>query len=224
MVSIKKQLISNTPFKNGVNNPVKFITIHQTGNTSRGANAQAHANLQSRGNSRNASWHYQVDDKEAIQSFSHKFQLWHSGDGQGSGNNESIAIEMCVNVDSDYNKAMSNLIDLIVHLIRTEPNIKNTNHVVTHKWWSGKDCPHYVFSGRNGWTYDNIIREVNKRLGVKKKTTKTRTKAQPNKSVDINKLVQETLQGKHGNGNKRKKLLGKYYNEVQRRINKLYGI
>ena len=69
MVKIKKQLISSTRFHNGKNNPRKFITLHMTGNRSVGADAQAHANLQSNGNTRDASWHWQVDDKQAIQSF-----------------------------------------------------------------------------------------------------------------------------------------------------------
>lgn len=63
MVEIKKQLVSNSIANrvsyNGKNSR-KYITVHQTGNTSRGANAQMHANLQSRGNSRSAGWHWQV--------------------------------------------------------------------------------------------------------------------------------------------------------------------
>lgn len=52
------------PVKPGVNctgygNGKKFITVHQTGNTSRGANAAMHAKLQFN-NPRDASWHWQV--------------------------------------------------------------------------------------------------------------------------------------------------------------------
>jgi len=63
MVQIKKQLVSESIINRssyGYGNPVNSITIHQTGNTNKGADAQAHANLQSKGNSRNASWHYTV--------------------------------------------------------------------------------------------------------------------------------------------------------------------
>ena len=48
MVTIRKQLIADTSMKFGRSNPKRFLTIHETGNTSRGANAAAHANLQSR--------------------------------------------------------------------------------------------------------------------------------------------------------------------------------
>src|SRR5690625_753819 len=101
-MQIKKQLVSQDVINKrsyGKGNPKRYITVHQTGNTSRGANAQVHANLQSRLNPRQASWHYQVDDKEVIQSFSDDVKCWHAGDGQGKGNTESIAIEMCINSD-----------------------------------------------------------------------------------------------------------------------------
>ena len=44
------------------------VTVHETANTNRGANAQARANLQSNGNVRQASWPIQVDDCEVIRS------------------------------------------------------------------------------------------------------------------------------------------------------------
>src|SRR5690606_40500574 len=78
-VKIKKQLVSSTIIKErsyGYGNKKKFITIHETANTNKGANAQAHANLQSRKNPREASWHYQVDDKEIIQSFPDDVMCW----------------------------------------------------------------------------------------------------------------------------------------------------
>lgn len=39
------------------------------------------------------------------------------------------------------------------------------------------------------------------------------------KTVSIDQLVKETLDGKHGNGEARERSLGQYYDEVQRRIN-----
>ena len=81
-MNIKTQLVSQQVINSktyGGKNGKKFITVHQTGNTSRGANAQAHANLQSRNNVRSASWHWQVDDEDAIQSFPHDAQCWHAG-------------------------------------------------------------------------------------------------------------------------------------------------
>lgn len=63
MVNIKRQIVPKTVANRvtyGDHNGKKTITVHQTGNISRGANAEMHAKLQFRGNSRSASWHYQV--------------------------------------------------------------------------------------------------------------------------------------------------------------------
>lgn len=104
---IKKQLIEATASNSYGNvNSKKGITIHQTGNPSPGADAQNHANQQTSGDpaiSREVSWHWQVDDTEAIQSFSHEVACWHSGE---SGNMSTIAIEGCVNSDGNYSNAV----------------------------------------------------------------------------------------------------------------------
>lgn len=222
MVKIKQQLIYLTNSCNGMNNPCKYITVHQTGNTSYGANAQAHANLQTR-RVLQETWHWTVDDTQAIQSYPHYFQLWHAGDGNGSGNNESIAIEWCVNSDGNYRQAYYNLVDLIAHIITISPNIKNTNQVVSHRWWSGKDCPHQLFAQQDGITWDMLINDVNKKLQGQtvKKSTQTKAKASDN---NLDKLVKDTLAGKYGNGNERKRNLGKNYNKVQNEINKRLNV
>lgn len=50
-------------------NPRTSVTVNETDNSSLGADAQAHAKLQSDGIVRQASWHIQVDDTEAIRSY-----------------------------------------------------------------------------------------------------------------------------------------------------------
>lgn len=141
MVTIRKQLIADTSMKFGRSNPKRFLTIHETGNTSRGANAAAHANLQSRLWDW-ATWHWTVDDREAVQSYTHDFQLWHAGDGRGNGNMQSIAIEFCVNSDRNASKAWQNLVELAGKIV-AEEGIARAN-IVQHNHWSGKDCPHYI--------------------------------------------------------------------------------
>jgi len=143
-----RQQLTSTKHTYGRNNKKLYITVHQTGNTSKGANAAAHANLQSRGNVRAAAWHWQVDDKEAVQSFTHDWQLWQSGDGRGNGNLNSIAIEMCVNSDGNYAKALENLITL-VQKIRADEGIP-ASRVVQHNHWSGKNCPAQI-RARGEW-------------------------------------------------------------------------
>lgn len=128
-------------------NSKRYITVHETANLSPGATANAHANLQARGNSRNASWHYQVDDVEIVQSYEDDARCLHAGDGaKGAGNRESIAIEICVNGGLKP-AAVANAISLIAHLMALH-NIPAQN-VVQHNHWSGKNCPTNL--RRDGW-------------------------------------------------------------------------
>lgn len=162
MVRIKKQLISRV--KNGYPgvNGRKFITIHETANTSRGADAQTHANLQSRGFT--SSWHWQVDDKEAIQSFGHSARLFHAGDGRGNGNMNSIGIEICVNSDGDFKKAVKNAAELVKKIMKDE-GIPQTN-VVQHNRWSGKNCPTNLRNGSKGVDWADLNRMISGSSGI----------------------------------------------------------
>lgn len=158
-MNYKKQLVSDSRARAvsfGTGNPKKFITVHQTGNPSRGANAQTHANLQSRGFS--ASWHWQVDDKEAIQSFDHTWRLFHAGDGRGKGNMESIGIESCINSDGDYVKAVKNTAKLVAKIMKDEGI--PISRVVQHNYWSGKNCPAQIRAGQAGVNWNQFIRLV----------------------------------------------------------------
>ena len=156
-MNIKKQLQTNLKYSFGKGNSKDYITIHQTGNYSKGANAQAHANLQSRLGV-DYSWHWQVDDKEAIQSYSHDVKCWHAGDGKGKGNTQSIGIEICVNPDSNYKKAIENGARLTAKIMKDE-NI-SISKVVQHNYWSGKDCPHEIRKGKDGITWDKFLQLV----------------------------------------------------------------
>lgn len=143
-MEIKQKLIpkSNRSCRPGIKMTPKYLTIHTTANTSKGANALAHANLQYNGNSRTASWHYTCDQNNIYQSIPDNEVGWHAGDGRGPGNMSSIGIEICVNSDGNFANAKANAIQLIRHLM-DKHNIPLAN-VVPHKRWSGKDCPHEI--------------------------------------------------------------------------------
>lgn len=131
----------------------KYITIHETDNDSPGAGARNHAQYlynQATGNTdRAASWHFTVDDKEIYQHLPLDENGWHAGDGtNGTGNRQSIAIEIAVNSDGNYNKALDNARKLTAYLMK-ELNI-SLDHVVKHQKWSGKICPSKMIN-RNGW-------------------------------------------------------------------------
>lgn len=147
-LQIKKQMVSSRTVTSKGTNTRRYITIHETGNTKSGANAQAHANLQTNGNSRAASWHWQVDDRQAIQSFPHSVICWHAG---GGGNSQSIGIEICVNSDGDFTKAVRNAAELVRKIMKDE-GIPLSN-VVQHNKWSGKNCPENIRKGAKGITW-----------------------------------------------------------------------
>lgn len=145
----------------GRGNPKKFLTIHQTGNTSAGANAMAHHRLQARSGV-GYGWHWQVDDHEAIQTHDHDFKIWHAGDGRGKGNTESISIEICVNSDGNYKKSVENGAKLAAILLKEE-NI-DISRMVQHNYWSGKDCPHEIRYGKDGITWADFVNMVKSNL------------------------------------------------------------
>ncbi|MBX9158533.1 S-layer homology domain-containing protein [Bacillus cereus] len=121
----------------------EYITIHETGNPEVGANAKNHADYlynQAVGQlDRVASWHFTVDDKEIYQHLPINENAWHAGDGNGDGNRKSIAIEIAVNSDGDYNKAVENAKKLVAYLMN-ETGVTIDN-VVKHQKWKGKNCP-----------------------------------------------------------------------------------
>ena len=168
MVAIKRHSapLSRT---SGRGNTRKYITIHETANRGRGADANAHARLQAAGNSRNASWHYQVDDKQIIQSYDDDVRCWHAG---ATANNQSIAIEICVNSDGNYQKALDNAAALVAHL-RKKHGIP-WNRVVSHKFWTGKNCPTIMLSRKGQW--DKFIKATDPKGSNKVSTTESTTK------------------------------------------------
>ena len=134
---MKDQLVTHTDRIYSGTNPCEWITVHETGNRSPGANAQAHANLQSNGGARQASWHVQVDDTEAIRSYPDTAQCWHGGTSEANLN--SLALEICVNEGGDYEAAFRRAARVV-----RDWRIKHKlgrDRVVQHHHWTGKNCP-----------------------------------------------------------------------------------
>ena len=151
MVVIRKKLVTDAQANKvtyGKGNAKKYIVVHETDNTRSGADADAHARLQANGNSRLASWHYTVDDKEAVQSFEHAWRCWAAG--STTGNNQGIQVEVCVNGDGNYQKAMQNTAELVAKIMKDE-SIPIQN-VVQHNHFSGKNCPRNMRDGKVSWS------------------------------------------------------------------------
>jgi hypothetical protein len=119
----------------------RYITIHETSNTNVGANAEMHRRFVQGGGGRDGvSFHWVVDDAEAIHLLTDAEVGWHAGDGRdGPGNRQSLAIETCVNQDGDWARTRRNLTILVATLMHRH-GIPLAN-VVQHSRWSGKNCP-----------------------------------------------------------------------------------
>lgn len=133
-------------------NPCRYITIHETGNKASGADAEAHGAYlnSSAGEADLVSWHYTVDDHAIVQHLPDGETAYHTGDGKaGTGNAQSIGIEICVNADGDFAKAKANAAAL-VRLLMEEHGIPIAN-VVQHNRWNGKDCPYAIRHTAGAW-------------------------------------------------------------------------
>ena len=133
-------------------NPGAYITIHETGNAAKGADAAAHAAyLDSDAGERDmVSWHYTVDDHAIVQHLPDYETAYHAGDGKdGPGNTTSIGVEICVNAGGDFAQAQANAASL-VRLLMEEHGIP-IDRVVQHNHWNGKDCPKTIRATTGAW-------------------------------------------------------------------------
>lgn len=115
---------------------LKKLTIHETANTRRGADAAVHRDY-AQNNTRSVSYHWVVDDIEAIQVIPDTEVAWHAGTDEG--NQTSIGIEICENSDGDAKKRYINAVWMSAYLLHKHK--LTTDDMVPHKYWSGKDCP-----------------------------------------------------------------------------------
>ena len=91
------------------------ITVHNTAND---ASAMAEIKYMISNNAE-TSFHYAVDDKEAVQGLPLNRNGWHAGDGNGTGNRKTIAIEICYSLSGGerFDKAEENAAELIAMLL-----------------------------------------------------------------------------------------------------------
>jgi N-acetylmuramoyl-L-alanine amidase CwlA len=179
------------------------IVVHNTANDATAKNEVAYM----RRNNNQTSFHYAVDDKEVVQGIPENRNAWHSGDGgNGRGNREGIAIEICYSKSggAKFAKAEENAVELIVDILKRYG--WGIDKVTKHQDYNGKYCPHRTLD--LGW--ERFIAMVENKLSPKLKS--------------LTEVAQEVLQGKWGNGTDRKTKLtkaGYNYAEVQAEVNKL---
>lgn len=137
MITITRDYIpSGRINRPGTANACTSITIHETANKAKGANAAAHAKY-IKTITDQTSWHYTVDDKEAFQHLPDEEKSFHTSSKKA--NETSIAIELCVNEDGDFEATKKNAIELIRELMKKHDI--PIECVFTHNYWTGKNCP-----------------------------------------------------------------------------------
>lgn len=152
-MEIEKKLITKNYTAGRSGEKIKYIVIHDTGNTSKGADAEAHFRYFDSEN-RNASAHYFVDDKRVIQVIDDKDTAWHCGklysdsvNNPECKNKNSIGIELCINSDGDYEKAYRSMIELTKHLMSIYQI--SDEYVIRHYDACKKICP--ASFSKNNW-------------------------------------------------------------------------
>ena len=125
----------------------EYVTIHNTAN-----NASALAEISYMiGNWDEVSYHWAVDDVQAIQAIEHNRNAWHSGDGgKGTGNRKSIGIEICHSLtpgNPKYAKSEDNGAKLAAIILNQYG--WGIDRIRKHQDWSGKYCPHRILDNGN---------------------------------------------------------------------------
>lgn len=159
MVNIIKQLVPESKY--GIKCPYKMtptrIVVHNTANDATARNEIAYMT----NNNYETSFHYAVDDKEIVQGLPLDRNGWHASDGNGKGNREGIAIEICYSKSGGdrFIKAEQNAVDLIVYLLKKYN--WGIDRVTKHQdYGNHKYCPHRTLD--MGW--DRFLNMIKAKL------------------------------------------------------------
>ena len=123
------------------------ITIHNTANSGKGADARMHARYVKGADARvrQVSWYFTVNDKCCIKHLPANEKAWHAG----WGNSKSIGIEICEHKGIDKEAAIDRA-SLLTATLMFALNIPREN-IVPHQFWTGKDCPRVVLREAGGF-------------------------------------------------------------------------
>ena len=129
------------------------IVIHNTANDATAENEIKYMHK----NNMEKSFHFAVDDKEVIQGIALDRNAWHAGDGNGKGNREGIAIEICYSKSGGekFLRAVKKAAELTAFILKNYG--WGIEHVTKHKDYNGKNCPHRILD-EYGW--ENFLKLV----------------------------------------------------------------
>ncbi len=161
MINIVKQIVPQSKYS--IKCPYSMtpigITVHNTANDASARNEIANMT----NNNSEISFHFAVDDKEAIQGIELNRNGWHASDGRyGTGNRKTIAIEICYSKSGGnrFIKAEQNAVELIVYLMKQYgwgiDRVKRHYDYAPNK----KYCPHRTMD--MGW--DRFLNMIKAKL------------------------------------------------------------
>ena len=159
-MNIIKQIVPENKY--GIKCPFEMkptrIVVHNTANDATARNEIAYMT----NNNYEISFHFAVDDKEVIQGLPLDRNGWHASDGNGKGNREGIAIEICYSKSGGdrFIKAEQNAVELIVYLLKKYN--WGINKVTKHQDYTNKYCPHRTLD--LGW--ERFINMIKDKLNV----------------------------------------------------------
>ena len=146
------------------------IVIHNTANDASAENEITYMHR----NNKETSFHFAVDDKKIIQGISLDRNAWHASDGNGKGNREGIAIEICYSKSGGerWLKAVENAAELTAKLLKDYG--WGIDRVTKHQdYGNHKHCPHRILD-EYGW--DNFLNLIKSKMGEPVKPTPQPTK------------------------------------------------
>ena len=140
MIKIRKQLCPESKYylKCPYTRTPSRIVVHNTANDAPAINEITYMV----NNDFEVSYHFAVDEKEAVQGLPLDRNAWASGDGHGKGNMEGIHIEICWSKSGGerFTKAEQNAAELIASLLKQYG--WGIEKVTKHQDYDGKYCPH----------------------------------------------------------------------------------
>lgn len=136
------------------------IVVHNTANDATARNEISYMT----NNNYETSFHYAVDDKEIVQGIQENRNAWHASDGNGKGNREGIAIEICYSKSGGdrFIKAEQNAVELIVDILKRYN--WGIDKVTKHQDYTNKYCPHRTLD--MGW--NRFIKMIEDKLNPPK--------------------------------------------------------
>ena len=165
MINIIKKIIPESlyPLKCTFGMSPDRLCIHNTANDASAENEARYVH----NNSAATSYHFAVDDKQAVQILPLDRNGWHAGDGAlGAGNRKSIGIEICYSLSGGarFDKAQENAAELCAYLMHEYGWGLDLSRITKHEDYAKKHCPHRTLDDY-GWEYFiNLVKDKYNKL------------------------------------------------------------